>query len=1537
MDHNRSQLRPRPCRGNTLILVVGILVLLVIIATSYITRTHAGRITGLAVQRAERRDDNARLIADMLAQEIAEALFVRPLNFNALDPLNSNEPRLAAMPFDADGNGVIDLDEVPQRYGVDPIDLRDNLTGMLVPGGDGLPDYPFNIAPYHVVAFTNYPDAMGSSLWPDGPGNPNGGSTSLDAEGNPIGNPGFADTRWLRDVEPLRWDTQADGILDAFSHWRHLANIARPNNGWRICRDIGDVTDVGGTGGLVVDLSIPVEQWLPVMPSLFLFNAFSGNAILDFDPDSSGVPFYDLWVGWLGGNYANAYVDPSLIPPNFYRLSDLDGNGTLHDWFSSGEIPQDRPESEFIRGTARHSISRILADTDGDGYTDSFWFLAPTPIEGGIRQIVALSIIDNSALLNANVATRFVRANPSSAALPRTATIGATPSDVALVADNNTDPFADPSDTWNVGFFDNHANWEGNPPPPDGDGASFFPGFVGDTDAFDSPYGNSVVRYFSTRWDGDGERDFLSEIGVDPADLVIAADRLSYWQLSGSRPFSATAGLTPFTLADELELRMYHGQNYPWILSRFERAVNTISSQNAFLHSTNDQVTGQVRRESSEYLDQLTNRELVFDSRRKLTLFNGARNDLMPPWLWWRWELPTIIGSVAAAPNFLAQARTKLDLREPDDISLLDGERSFAERLAPSLLLALTDGDDNGGFAYFGEYTSFTDDKLEDVRRLAAAYAANILAWRDQDARAPLVDDPATPRIEIGPTPLPEMSTLVPENRDRRFLGMERQPFLLEAFIGHVYETYEIPPGLPPGWTNSGDRIILEDDDGGTSLQSTVVVVQIANPYDQPIVLHDPSNPDLPRYEIELFGQAPISLQAIAEALGPAFYQLPPAREDLPSTMILYSIDPTLGIEANFAGKWQDFLDIQSVDHPNGTILVDLKNDPLLLAAGVGAWDTTRGTYDNNGVEDAIRLVRRYDPQGADPTPVVIDRIDAPGSPDFLKQVQRLDEPASNKPPTYADLNVPPVPPPLPNFHPTGGWHPPDQSRTHWVQWVRISRAWGNDVNGDAFSNPSERNPRYVYAWTKQTTALADNANLDPRPNYGDRIFGGGSALGISFSVANDPDREPADAGMPWMTLDHTPAWGAADGSDDLPRKPTFFALNHSSDAAFPGWSYPDKGYYPVELNFPMQMLQKDDDFEQVGELLNVWLFGHELDYSLDLYVETRQTFSEFMFEETGASVSHANAQIAARANRLRIAPTNLTIDGNSVNVSLVIGVGDEMNVSDPLHAYPALPAGLRVLDAFVCDGPGVNLGFSTSAGKDLLNAAGFSGRATTGSINVNTAPPEVLRTLPHMSRLVHEINSPSNNPFVRLPESIVQYRERFGGSSAGIPGAPDYSSRDDLATDLRPDRGIASIGELMLLTRPGSSSGLLQPTESWRADFAAEDPYGDGDSTRISTDVQGVFTSTLMPDDPDEVARDVEEANLLFAGISNLITTRSDMFTVYFKIRSFRQNPTTGFWDATDPEYIVDDTRYVMLVDRSTVNRPTDKPKILYLERLPK
>jgi hypothetical protein len=41
--------------------------------------------------------------------------------------------------------------------------------------------------------------------------------------------------------------------------------------------------------------------------------------------------------------------------------------------------------------------------------------------------------------------------------------------------------------------------------------------------------------------------------------------------------------------------------------------------------------------------------------------------------------------------------------------------------------------------------------------------------------------------------------------------------------------------------------------------------------------------------------------------------------------------------------------------------------------------------------------------------------------------------------------------------------------------------------------------------------------------------------------------------------------------------------------------------------------------------------------------------------------------------------------------------------------------------------------------------------------------------------------------------------------------------------------------------------------------------------------------------------------------------------------------------WNGTDPEMILDDSRYVMTVDRSSVDRPGEEPRILSFVKVPK
>ena len=85
----------------------------------------------------------------------------------------------------------------------------------------------------------------------------------------------------------------------------------------------------------------------------------------------------------------------------------------------------------------------------------------------------------------------------------------------------------------------------------------------------------------------------------------------------------------------------------------------------------------------------------------------------------------------------------------------------------------------------------------------------------------------------------------------------------------------------------------------------------------------------------------------------------------------------------------------------------------------------------------------------------------------------------------------------------------------------------------------------------------------------------------------------------------------------------------------------------------------------------------------------------------------------------------------------------------------------------------------------------------------------------------------------------------------------------------------------------------------------------------------------------PDMVGGDAEEMNMIFSGMANLLTTRSDVFTIYMKIRSFKQDPVTGVWDATRKENVIDESRYMVVIDRSTVGWPTEQPRVLSFSKI--
>lgn len=1064
-------------RGNTIVLVTAILVLLAVVATAFVSRTQASRVAAGAHQQARAVDQRKSPILNQVADQVAQSVFVRPVNVlgNGMpDGWTAGDPAIAR-------SSVPRRDPLPTavRYGVDFLDSMDNRNAGALPGGDGVVD-GYNFAAFTVFPWTNWPDVYGPAVGygPFFPWPPPVGGTQIALDGNPVGNPGFGDTRWLRSTEPARTTllTAPNGVpREFFTHWPHLSWIPTAENGWRVCIDISDL----GSGSLIAvppsmqpaaffpnvpfdvvppavgangnrwGLDVPYEQWLADAPpalrwiqatgidtaklnvavesmtpecAAYWFRRLAfGNAVpqplAPFQCNNAGQ-FAGVPGGWFSPNHWSVMQQPQFVMPNFLQLK----------WFGPAS-------DEFVCDSPRNVISRTLADADGDGFTDSFWFVAPASVDRSIKHVVAVSVVDNTGLLNVNVASRFDRAN----------TVGSTPSDVALVTrlDTNNPVRADLP----VGFLNSPLNQQSalaftSPIPPPG------------TPVTGAPYPDASMRFDLARWGVDGntgiatgspaDPTFLREIGVlrelqnGTAQPVPTIDE-SPFRLSMALPFERaryfkamadggrvgdyidsqgrihvaygdsagafrerTPQLTPFGIADEYELRARHGSNDPALLSRLERALD--SNNLRFLRSSPE------REETSEYFDSLTNDQLLHDNRRKITTVNGARNEMMPPWMW---TLPPVRGAAqpelrsvarrtpylpwglapvlrepsfgpagpqpvflprigfAPGPDLVAQypdgdadgdgvpgtarddtvARQafldwnrKLDLNEPYPTSadanageygrlLFESIYSWLNRLTNVLQMSLIDRrgqSATGGaqpvytvFGAFDRATNVGNPNAETwAQRLAASWATNILAARDRPVLTGTVerDQPLPPALGLR-----AVSPGVP-NDPMVFIGQEPQPFIAQAFFAFVYPRSRVSdtvcnliqaegqlwpgdtcPGanrMPVPFIGGGEYFINYDrDDPAAVRPAPVLVVQIINPYNQPVNLRN--------FTLRAFGQTFNFSRPPNSGWGYGIDPiLGPATEEAPRSAIVFACPKQLGDDPNFRAKMMGFLDL---------------------------------------------------------------------------------------------------------------------------------------------------------------------------------------------------------------------------------------------------------------------------------------------------------------------------------------------------------------------------------------------------------------------------------------------------------------------------------------------------------------------------------------------------------------------------------------------------------------------------------------------------
>jgi len=341
----------------------------------------------------------------------------------------------------------------------------------------------------------------------------------------------------------------------------------------------------------------------------------------------------------------------------------------------------------------------------------------------------------------------------------------------------------------------------------------------------------------------------------------------------------------------------------------------------------------------------------------------------------------------------------------------------------------------------------------------------------------------------------------------------------------------------------------------------------------------------------------------------------------------------------------------------------------------------------------------------------------------------------------------------------------------------------------------------------------------------------------------------------------------------------------------------------------------------------------------------------------------------------------HLSYDGASTNLDhpylgvldptrYVLGMSGDLETVAGLPDQMATPLALRVYDAF-------------EAMEDSDTGLTRDDALVEGRINLNTAPKRVLATLPLTLPVRYSTgNVPSelsmsfsdrDNSYARL-NALLQYRERLGISASfnpadtglgwnqwytGMPvgfadqltGIFGLRTRYDqtgavlapaASADLhRKGRGFSSLGEPSILSAwagavPAPGSGVMSGYLELGANMI-EDTL---DTTR--RDALDVRPMSVGGDvSPTEPVDDYEERLAVFRGMANSSSVRSDVYHAWFILRAYApqdieaitidpmlpDRDRAALLNELTPEF---EHRGFVVLDRSNVREPTDRPRVL-------
>jgi hypothetical protein len=266
----------------------------------------------------------------------------------------------------------------------------------------------------------------------------------------------------------------------------------------------------------------------------------------------------------------------------------------------------------------------------------------------------------------------------------------------------------------------------------------------------------------------------------------------------------------------------------------------------------------------------------------------------------------------------------------------------------------------------------------------------------------------------------------------------------------------------------------------------------------------------------------------------------------------------------------------------------------------------------------------------------------------------------------------------------------------------------------------------------------------------------------------------------------------------------------------------------------------------------------------------------------------------------------------------------------------------------------------------------------THGVMNINTASRETLRSLPALSPPQNTNpgdlsgnwwwNDGTHDWRSDIATMLAAYRDRTYLYPRDVTGAEpstepiDFRSWWDIAAGtrinpsgsvppgddpgdnarwgttgvagIREQPGIRSLGEITFLRDWGyptdPNPGYLYPHDIDRLGYDTDNIQADGVDS-LAYDFDGDNNKT----DDDEITDDYDERLALASAVMSSASVRSDIFAVWFLVHGYQESDVKGL-APQDPMVPSLARRFVMVVDRSNVTKPGDKPRIVLFKEVP-